>query len=257
MPGSQLKNGLALFQDHIRKGNEMKYDAPDFLERLATRDRTSVNATSLWLSSISWQLFVTVTFPWNVRDETANRKLSLFINSVEKFHRARICIVAGLESAPRRSGMSVPNHFHILMTSHAPLSDEAIEAFWLAQVTRRPSQGRNEESIRIEPFQPHLRGLLYCVKGMNTDRGGLFFHRLGDFLPGVLGPRRPTHRSIRNSKRNREQELHFRTQPGTDSVRIEEMPIEIGRSLQSLQRDVFSMDTLIPSPSSANATRAL
>jgi hypothetical protein len=183
----------------------MKFHAPDFYERLSVRDRIAVDALSKWLRPVPWQWFVTLTFPWNVKSETAVHKLWQYIDSLERHHRSRVCFVAGQESKPRQHGMSVPNHFHLLLASHARLPADALKALWFAQVTRCSSQERDNESILIEPYQAHQRGPEYCLKAINDTYGDWFIHRLEHFLPGAAGPGKPNHQSVRSAKRNMQQ----------------------------------------------------
>jgi hypothetical protein len=183
----------------------MTHHAPDFYERLSVRDRIAVDALSKWLRPVGWQWFVTLTFPWNVKSETAVHKLRQLIDGLERHHRARVCVVAGQESKPRQHGMSVPTHFHLLLASHVRLSAEAVKALWFAQVTRCSSQDRDDESILIKSYQAHQRGPEYCLKAINDSYGDWFIHRLEDFLPGAPGPGKPNHQSVRSAKRNMQQ----------------------------------------------------
>jgi hypothetical protein len=154
---------------------------------------------------ITWQWFITLTFPWKVRPETAVYKLRRFINELEKTYRANVCVVAGQESKPRQHGMNVPTHFHLLLASHARISHEAIEGLWVGQVTRRPTNGRDGQSVFAEKYQPHERGAEYCLKTINDADGDWFIHRLDHFLPGARGPSKPNHKSVRSDKRNMQQ----------------------------------------------------
>jgi len=53
------------------------------------RDRIVIDATAKWLRPVPWQLFVTLTFSWNVRGETADLKLKQWLNTVERELKAR------------------------------------------------------------------------------------------------------------------------------------------------------------------------
>ena len=75
---------------------------------LLEKDRIVVDATARWLRPVSWQWFVTLTFPWNVRSETADAKLKQWLNQIERTMRTRVCFVAGKERTPRSYGMEVP-----------------------------------------------------------------------------------------------------------------------------------------------------
>jgi hypothetical protein len=179
----------------------MKRTSLDWHEQMPLAYRHA-DAVATWLRPIPWQWFVTATFPWNVRAETAVKKLRAFINDLEKHHRSTVCMVAGQESKPRLHGMSVPVHFHLLLASHSRLSAEAIESLWLAQVTSRRNQGRNDESVRLEPYNEHQRGPEYCLKSLNDMHGDWHLHRLRDFHPDIGGSDKPSHRSVRGSRRH-------------------------------------------------------
>lgn len=190
-----------------------KRPEPNWLRNIPPQDRLTVDAVAKWLRPVAWQWFITLTFPWNVRQETAVRKLRQFINQLEKFCGVNVCCVAGQESKPRQHGMNVPTHFHLLLTSYARISREAIEAIWLGQVANRPSQGRNGESVQVEPYNSHERGVEYCLKSLNEASGDWLIHRLEHFLPGAPGSSKPNHRSVRNARRNREQATRFASAP--------------------------------------------
>lgn len=188
-----------------------KHPGPHWLRRLPTRDKRVVDAVAKWLRPVEWQWFATLTFPWNVRAETAVRKLRQFINALEKAAHANLCVVAGQESKPHQQGMNVPHHFHLLMASHARISREAIEAVWLGLVTLRPAQcSKNQDSVSAVPFNPGKPGAEYCLKGMNDDCGDWIMHRLEQFLPSVPGPSKPNHRTVRSAKRANQQAVDAR-----------------------------------------------
>src|SRR3974390_1209110 len=99
-------------------------------ERIPAQDRIAIDAVAKWLRPVRWQWFVTLTFPWNVRVDTADRKLMELINMLERALHTNICIVAGKEAKPSSHGRNVPWHFHILMTSHVPIPKATIKAGW-------------------------------------------------------------------------------------------------------------------------------
>lgn len=53
------------------------------------RDRMVVDAAAKWLRPIQWQWFVTLTFPWNVKGETADVKLKEWLNLIERALKTR------------------------------------------------------------------------------------------------------------------------------------------------------------------------
>lgn len=183
-------------------------------ERIPAKDRLAVDSAARWLRPVSWQFFVTATFPWNVRSETAVYKLRQFTNNLERLYRANMCFVAGQESKSGQHGMSVPNHFHVLLASHARLAKEDIEVLWLAQVKRYVNLSRIGESIRVESYNTHMRGAEYCLKAINDAYGDWHIHRLELFLPHAAGPSKPSHRSVRHDRRNREQAIRLASTDG-------------------------------------------
>jgi len=181
----------------------MKHAGWNWYDLIPARERAVVDAAATWLRPVAWQFFVTLTFPWNPRPETAVLKLRQFANALEKHYGCNLCFVAGQESKPRQHGISIPTHFHLLLTAHRRLTKDDIEAIWLAQVTHRPAQGRNEESVRVEPYSAHERGPEYCLKTI-CESGDWHIHRLEHFHPAASSRRRD-HHSIRSAKRNNEQ----------------------------------------------------
>jgi hypothetical protein len=94
------------------------------------RDRIVIDATAKWLRPVPWQLFVTLTFSWNVRGETADLKLKQWLNTVERELKARVCFVASKECKPPSFGMEVPWHFHVLVAAQVSIPKELREGTW-------------------------------------------------------------------------------------------------------------------------------
>jgi hypothetical protein len=173
---------------------------------LPRHQRRVVDAVAKWLRPVQWQWFVTITFPWNVRSETADKKLKALIDGLERHHRAIVGFVAGKESRSRHDGSRVPWHFHLLITSQVPISREAVECLWLGLIRRglqsdADFQNRREHA-KVEAYQAHERGPEYCLKTMSDETGDWYIHRLEHFLPGIPGAARPNHRTVRHQRRN-------------------------------------------------------
>lgn len=78
------------------------------LEKVEGRSRrgsVAVDEAARWLRPIPWQLFASLTFPWNVREETAVLKLRQFIDLLEKTYRCNVCCVGGQEAKSFRNGI--------------------------------------------------------------------------------------------------------------------------------------------------------
>lgn len=189
----------------------------DWYDRIPETERRSVDAYAKWLKPIPWQLFVTVTFPWNVTSETADRKLKELINALERDLRDSICFVAGKERKSLSAGMSVPWHFHVLMTAHRPIPPNLVEDSWRKLV--RPHAKRvdgisvvdgksvKDDRVLVEPYNNDLRGAEYCLKSINDCDGDWTSRWLRQHHPQMKGTSRPSHRSLRQEKRSADREL--------------------------------------------------
>jgi hypothetical protein len=184
---------------------ETRNNIGNWYQRIPAGDRDVIDAAARWLRPVKWQWFVTLTFPWNVRAETADRKLKQLINSLEKGLRASICFVAGKESKPKVNGMNVPWHFQLLMTSHVPIPRQHIEFWWVKEAGEGKVSfvdGKSvPETVKVEPYNENEKGPEYCLKSMNDCFGDWLFRRLEHFHPGIPGSSRPNHRKLRAAKR--------------------------------------------------------
>ena len=175
------------------------------LRTIPARDRDVVTTIEKWIHPIPWQWFITLTFPWEVREETAMNKLRQFANELERFARTSVCFVGGRESRSKKTGMSVPHHFHLLLVSRGVVTAEDIGMIWRGLVARRRSELSRYDCIKVESYDPDARGAKYCLKQLTDDYGEWITHRLGQFLPGLPGPSRPNHRTVRNARRAKAQ----------------------------------------------------
>ena len=164
------------------------------------QDRAAVDAVAEWLKPVDWQWFITLTFSWNVRAETADQKFKDWVNRVERDLRNRMCFVAGKERKPDSDGMKVPWHFHVLVTSLVPIPRSLLELHW----TRLVGSGRSAivdgvavpESILAEAYGEHRMGPEYCLKSMNACLGEWQFRWLELFNPAITKQTsRPNHRT--------------------------------------------------------------
>jgi hypothetical protein len=174
----------------------MKNSNPYWHRNLSTYDRQTVDAVAQWLRPVPWQWFVTATFSGNIRAETAAGKLRAFAN---------VCCVAGQESKPCLHGVRVPWHFHLLLTSHARIPQEAIEAIWRGLVGCGSAKGQNQGNVLVTPYAAHSLGPEYCLKAMNDTYGDWHLHRLENFLSNLPGPSKPNHRILRSARRAKQQ----------------------------------------------------
>jgi hypothetical protein len=169
------------------------------------RDRAIVDAAAKWLRPVSWQWFVTLTFPWNVRSETADFKLKKWLNQIEKTLKSRVCFVAGKERKPHSDGMEVPWHFHVLVTSTVAIPQGLLEDRWkrLVSLGARCLQKDNavDDSVLVTPFKNDLKGPEYCLKSLNSCNGDWHFRWLELFNPRIRQTGSPNHLTIRQRVR--------------------------------------------------------
>jgi hypothetical protein len=173
--------------------------------RIPYRDRQAVGAVAVWLRPIRWQWFLTLTFPWSVRDETADQKLHAWFNALEHDLGTRICYVAGRERKPESYGIEVPWHFHSLVTAQTPIPKELLERHW-NRVIRRTARGpsarvQTDIPALVEPYLDHEKGPEYCLKMMNDCNGDWQLRWLELFLPHQKQTPFPNSRSIRQQRR--------------------------------------------------------
>jgi len=184
------------------------------------RDRQVVDATANWLRPVPWQWFITLTFPWDVRSETADAKLKQWLNLIERTLRTRVCFVAGKESKPRFRGMEVPWHFHLLVTSMVDLpkgllvdtwkdlvsraaqhrQDGAIGGSFAAEDALQAVDHKNDSAV-VESYSDNRLGPEYCLKSINNCSGDWTFRWIELFNPKIKQTSYPSHSTIRTRAR--------------------------------------------------------
>ena len=191
------------------------------------RERQVVDATAKWLRPVPWQWFITLTFPWNVRSETADARLKQWLNQIERTLRTRVCFVAGKERKPRSHGMEVPWHFHLLVTAMVDLPKGLLENTWRDLVSRRGRRRRyddavgthlagddvllikdslrgqesKDDSVLVESYNDNRLGPEYCLKSISSCDGDWFFRWLELFNPRIKQTSSPSHSKIRTRAR--------------------------------------------------------
>jgi hypothetical protein len=182
-------------------------------DNIPAQDRPAVDALGSWLRPVPWQWFMTATFRWNVRSETADRKFEEWINLIERELRTRVCLVAGRERKPRSHGSKVPWHFHVLVTAATAIPDGMLAGHWKTVAgeghKRVVDDKLVDEGILIERYQGHLKGPEYCLKSMNDCNGDWDSRWLRLFHSGIKGTTKPNHQTIRQERRFKEEKQHF------------------------------------------------
>jgi hypothetical protein len=133
---------------------------------LYTEDKQTMAAYAEWFKSVEWKLFATFTFGSQHSDERADWKFKEFINSLEREIKADIIYVRGDEK--RFSGCGKPacmRHFHVILTSAAPLDPFFVECRW------KDIAGHRHDGADVYPFDSGLPGVQYVFKMMNQPYG--------------------------------------------------------------------------------------
>jgi hypothetical protein len=171
----------------------------NWYQRMPQTDRRTVDELAEWLRPIDWQLFVTLTFPWNARSETADVKFKSLINSLERTMQTSVCYVAGKE-ARSKAGAVVPWHFHALLASLAPIPASLVKLCWMESVGRTPSDLQADDLVDVRPFNGQLQGIEYAVKQIRTE-GEWFLNAVERFHPAIEKDQPRNHRYFRKKRR--------------------------------------------------------
>jgi hypothetical protein len=168
--------------------------------RIPSRDREVVDSVAEWIRPIPWQLFVTLTFPWNVKAETADRKLCEFINHIERELKTRICFIAGKEGCSKH-GASVPWHFHLLLASVEQIPVSLVESTWKRLVGRSKAGPRNDDSVDVRNYRADALSAEYIVKMIGSVDADWYCRWLHLFNPAIDYTPKRDHRFLRQSRR--------------------------------------------------------
>jgi hypothetical protein len=169
-------------------------------------DRKTAEEYAIWLRQVPWKLFCTLTFAWKVSDPQADKTFTEFINRLERTLGCDVGYVRGDEK--RFSGCGKPacgRHFHVLMTSAAPISPSTVACLWQGMAGNRSDKA----GAHIEPYDASQNGVSYVLKFINQVDGDWKFGRLDLFHPEVRRLRTPTKRLRRHLRRHEARELHF------------------------------------------------
>jgi hypothetical protein len=179
-------------------------------------DRKFVKETADWVKQVDWKLFCTFTFAgWKVPDEKADKIFAEFINRLEGVLGCDVCYVRGDEK--RLSGCGKPacgRHFHVLLTSVAPLQPAFIEWLWQSMAGNRS----DDAGAKVEPYDPARNGAEYVLKFINKPDGGWAVRKLELFHPEARGLQDMTARFKRRLRRHKAREKKFRLLSSPNSV---------------------------------------
>jgi hypothetical protein len=160
---------------------------------------TKVEAVAAWANPVAWQHFMTITFPWNVTSETADKKFKALLGAMEREMRAPVAYVSAMEGRAK-SGGKVPLHIHAALAAQAPIDVPRMEATWTQLTGRRQSQA--DDGIQIKPWQEGAGGIEYILKFAEDDDAEWSFRWLELMNPAIKP--KFTHRANRNLRRHQQ-----------------------------------------------------
>jgi hypothetical protein len=169
-------------------------------------DRKPIYELADWVSQIDWRLFGTFTFAWKVNDYVADRIYVEFINRLEQCLKSDVGYVRGDEK--RFSGCGQPacaRHFHVLLTSAAPLAPAFVEELWMSMAGNRADGA----GAQVKPYDPTGNAALYVLKSMNKVEGDWKFGKFELFHPLVKGLQIPTKGLKRHLRRHKARQQKF------------------------------------------------
>lgn len=172
-------------------------------------DCETVNQAAKWLKQVDWKLFCTFTFPaWRVPDERADKTFATFVNHLERAIKSDIAYVRGDEKNLASGSRSESGrHFHVLLTSLAPLNPTFVSWLWTETVGNRS----DDASAEVEPYNPARKGPEYVLKYINNVNGGWKVGKLELFHPEARGLQDMTKRFRRRLRRHKVRQQKFGT----------------------------------------------
>jgi hypothetical protein len=145
-------------------------------------DRQIIEGYAHWLKQVHWRLFCTFTFAWKVSDQQANKTFDEFINRLECHLKCDVGYVRGDEK--RFSGCGKPacaRHFHVLLTSTAPVIPETVELLWMSMAGKRADHA----GAQVQPYNRNSSGASYVMKLTNQPDGNWESRKLHLFHPSA------------------------------------------------------------------------
>ena len=180
-----------------------KYGWSKWYERENTpyiEDYRICNEYADWVKQVDWKLICTLTFAWKVSDQQAGGIFDEYINRLERSLETDVCYVRGDEK--RLSGCGKPasgRHFHVLMTSVAPMHAAFVEMLWMGMAGNRSDHA----GAKVEPYASTRRGANYVLKFINKPEGDWAFRNLHLFHPEARSLQTPTARQRRHLRRHK------------------------------------------------------
>jgi len=145
-------------------------------------DRKTAEGYADWVKLVPWKLFCTFTFAWKVSDAQADKTFTEFINRLEHVLKCDVGYVRGDEK--RLSGCGKPacgRHFHVLLTSVAPMHSSVVEWLWMGMAGNRS----DDAGAQVEPYDANRNGASYVLKYINQVDGNWTFRKLHLFHPSA------------------------------------------------------------------------
>lgn len=129
-----------------------------------------------YLETMPWQLFATLTFPYEISRVEAEVTLHRFVDKLERATHGSIAYAGAMETRHYSGcGMSGARaHFHLLMGAERSLDAGFVKKAWTAHAGRGQNKsaigGPAQDSADVRLFEPGKGGAEYCVKA--TDEVG-------------------------------------------------------------------------------------
>jgi hypothetical protein len=171
--------------------------------------RSTAKELGKYLETMPWQLYATLTFPYDISVNGACASLRRFINKLEFETKGDVAYAGAMETRHYSGcGMSgVRAHFHLLMASEHTLDAgfaKFVKKAWTAHAGRGQNKsaigGAVQDSADVRLFESGKGGAEYCVK-VTDDLGDWIQRNLEIMTPVGCRPGRSARRQRRSRSR--------------------------------------------------------
>jgi len=170
------------------------------------RPHSAARELGTYLETMPWQLFATLTFPYEISRTGADASLHRFVDTLERKTRGNIAFAGAMETRHFSGcGMSGGRpHFHLLMSADHTLDAGFVKKAWTAHAGRGQNKsaigGPAQDSADVRLYEPGKGGAEYCVKVID-DTGDWIQWNLEIMSPGDCKPGRSARRQRRSRSR--------------------------------------------------------
>jgi hypothetical protein len=189
-----------------------KYRSPKWFDRENMPYKVDYilrNQYAEWVWMIDWQLICTLTFPSRVSDDRAREVFAVFIDSLERTLHSDVAHVYGAEK--RFAGRGKPacgRHFHVLLTSVAPMHPAFVRWLWNNMVGTDDDDvsartDDDDASAKVEHYCRNQFGVRYVLKSLTEPLGDWGFRNLHLFHPEARNLQDLTRQQKRHLRRHK------------------------------------------------------